>query len=171
MDEHLSRMAIYRAVEAHGDQMYGDRPYVEHLVDVVWVLKRHYVATSEVVAAAYLHDTVEDTDYTLKEIRDEFGNEIADMVHAVTSEPGKNRKERNAATYPKIAATPGAVALKLADRISNVRASWKTQDRRLFMYYREYPGFRKALFDLDRDPGLAPMWKTLDELLAWRERT
>ena len=111
MDEHLSRMAIYRAVHAHGDQMYGEAPYVDHLIDVVNTLKRHFMATPELQATAWLHDTVEDTKYTHKQIRDEFGDEIADMVRAVTSEPGKNRKERNAATYPKIVATPGAVAL------------------------------------------------------------
>jgi (p)ppGpp synthase/HD superfamily hydrolase len=167
-------MAIYRAVHAHQDQQYGDGPYIDHLSDVVWVLRRHKVVTPVLEAAAWLHDTVEDTDYTLEEIRDEFGDEVAALVHAVTSEPGENRKQRNTRTYLKIINTPGAVTLKLADRIANVQASWKTQDRRLFMYYREYPGFRTALRrvpkGVEQDPRVEDMWKTLDNLLGWWEK-
>ncbi|MEZ4317637.1 MAG: HD domain-containing protein [Myxococcota bacterium] len=155
------------ALAAHGEQRYGDRPYVVHLVKVVENLHRFGVATPELEAAAWLHDTVEDTELTLDQVRAAFGDRVAELVHAVTTESGADRHERNARTYPKLAATPGAVRLKLADRIANVEASWEARNRKLFMYHEEYPAFREALRD-DSDHVTRAMWAHLDALLGVR---
>ena len=172
----LLEKAVAKAAVMHHGQLYGEKMYVSHLADVVHNLHRFgflqlhlgekVFTTLEI--AGWLHDIVEDTEMTIEEVRSDFGDEVANLVWAVTTEEGANRKARNAATYPKIAATPGATILKLADRIANVEESWRTQDTRLFMYKREYRSFRKALHDPTYKPA-QEMWKHLDGLLGWYE--
>lgn len=160
--------AVAFAIERHGNRMYGGLSYVTgHLVPVVDLLIRSGLGPLE--AAGWLHDVVEDTNTTLDEVREQFGDGVADLVGAVTSEPGANREERNAATYPKIrAAGRNAVALKLADRICNVSACWANSDKRLFMYAKEYPDFREALRVVDQHGWeVGGLWNRLDRLLAW----
>lgn len=159
------------AVLAHWGQTWAEgKPYVLHLDSVAEVLGIYgwelpFISNNQFTmlwAAAYLHDTVEDTSTTIEDIKREFGPEVAALVWAVTNEPGKNRAERHAATYPKIANTPLALFLKLADRIANVEASVLTDSKLLRMYQKEYPGFKAAL----QKPGeYVNMWATLDELL------
>ena len=153
------------AIAAHGDQRYGDGPYQVHLAAVAAVLDRFGIATDPLRQAAWLHDTVEDTDTTREQIAERFGDHVAALVWAVTNEAGPNRRARNAATYPKIARQPGAVLLKLADRIANVESCIASGDRRLSMYAREYPGFRAALRS-DGDEVARPLWDHLDALIG-----
>lgn len=153
-------------IEAHGKQMYGKYPYIVHLDIVVGLLGSYFPDANILHVAGYLHDVVEDTSVTIEEIRDIFGTPVATLVHAIPNEPGKNRKERNAATYPKIAAIPDAVYLKLADRTCNVQECWKTKDHKLFMYHSEYKSFRKALHREDDLPARL-LWTRLDKLLGW----
>jgi (p)ppGpp synthase/HD superfamily hydrolase len=112
--------------------------------------------------AAILHDTLEDTDLTRGELEREFGSEVADLVFAVTNEPGACRRERFLKTYPKIRAHPDATILKLADRIANVIHALQSNWDILRMYCGEWPEFEKAL----RVPGECDdMWKHLESLL------
>lgn len=149
--------------------MYGELQYTTgHLVFVA--VKVKVAGYPEMEAAAWLHDVVEDTETTIEEVRTLFGDETADLVWAVTSEPGRNRKERNAATYPKIVrAGEKAVALKLCDRICNVEECWRVQDSKLYMYHKEYRDFRAALRREGSDPRIMKLWDRLDKLLAWYE--
>jgi guanosine-3',5'-bis(diphosphate) 3'-pyrophosphohydrolase len=162
-DGSLTAESFARA--AHGAQEYGDQPYGAHLHAVVGVLRRfghhHQVLTD----AAWLHDTIEDTGTTEGDLRERFGDEVAAIVHAVTSEPGLNRSERHKLTYPKIAAIPDAITVKLADRIANVEASTRDNSSLLSMYRGECPGFRSALIDYGGDP---MMWAHLDQLLGFK---
>ena len=166
MDDLIGK-AMALAARVHRGQRYGPHPYLFHLMQVVANLERFGVSNPDLEAAAWLHDAVEDTDLTLEDVRGALSARVAELVDAVTVEDGPNRKTRYAKTYPKIKATPGAVALKLADRIANVEHSWATRDSRLFMYQREYRDFRSAL----RDPAAGqtkPMWDHLDGLLGFR---
>jgi (p)ppGpp synthase/HD superfamily hydrolase len=142
------------AVEKHGGQRYGDRPYVVHLEAVRAVLA-DFGYDGTLAVAAWLHDTVEDTDATREEISARFGEEVAALVWAVTG-TGETRKERNAAAYAKMRAHPPAAVLKLADRIANVEAS-RTRPDKLAMYRSELDGFTRALEGLG-DPR---MWARL----------
>lgn len=155
------------ALERHGAQMYGHRGYVSgHLLPVT-VLLQSYGFTGAAVTAALLHDVVEDTSTTVEEIKSLFGSDVADLVWAVTSEPGTSRRIRNAATYPKIRASVDALAIKLCDRIINVQECWETRNSKLFMYKKEHPEFRRALY-LESDlQSILDMWKRLDNLLGW----
>lgn len=154
-------MARHFAILAHKDQKYGDLPYEYHLEKVAENVRMY---TDDVYsrAAAYLHDTVEDTDVTFEKIFEEFGRRTARLVLAVTNEPGANRKEKATRTYPKImAGGREAVLIKLADRIANVEHSVKHNHGMFKMYKKEYPKFRRSL----KLPGeLKEVWAKLDML-------
>lgn len=149
------------AITAHWGQMYGKLPYLHHL-DAVANICKSYNLPLFVVAAAYLHDVVEDTDVHANQISEKFGYEVATLVYAVTDEEGTNRKERKAKTYPKILAHPYGVHLKLADRIANLRSCQTAKNSSMFdMYCKEAPGFEDKL----RTPGVADdMWAELDSI-------
>ncbi len=165
----MFRRARDFAIVAHGKQLYGEHPYVVHLDTVAGLCASWFPNEPSLRVAAYLHDVVEDTSVTIEQLRDLFPKRVCDMVQAVTNESGNSRKERNTLTYPKIATTPGGVHLKLSDRVANVEECWRTKDRKLFMYYREYKGFRDALWRVD-DPQALALWRRLDELLGWYAR-
>ena len=158
----LSDTARQFAFKAHGSQTYGDFPYMTHLEGVVSVLQEFGFTEDYLLAAGYLHDTLEDTGVNYGDLSKIFGNNIADIVYDVTDELGKNRKERHAKTYPKTAKNPQAVIVKLADRISNVRASAKSGDK-LEMYHKEYTHFRQVLWT--NNTATQKMWAELDRLL------
>jgi (p)ppGpp synthase/HD superfamily hydrolase len=154
------RWAKFFAVVKHGNQTYsGCLPYSHHLAAVEAVLRRFGVDMQGFLEAAWLHDVVEDTNTKLKEIYEFFGDEVAELVGAVTNEPGPNRKIRSMLTYPKIRAVKGATRLKLADRIANVEQGGKLVD----MYRKEYEDFRRNLFVTGENED---MWKHLDGLMA-----
>lgn len=152
------RWAKFFARIKHVGQNYGPYPYTHHLDEVLRVLQRFGVVDEDLLNAGLLHDTKEDTDTSGKEIAEMFGDRVAELVEAVTNEPGENRKVRAALTYPKIRNTPGAVCLKLADRIANVEHGGKLVD----MYKKEYEDFRRALYTKGE---YEEMWSHLDALL------
>lgn len=157
------------AIEAHGDQMYGDKPYSFHLEAVENVLIEFNHVPSILRAIAWLHDVVEDTPTTAAEIHYLFPGYVGIMVEALTSVPGKNRIVRNLLTYPNIVKYPEAILVKLADRIANTRNCLHTNNAGLMsMYKREYPGFREAL-KIETEYKLDPMWRVLDHLMDFRE--
>ena len=149
------------AARKHANQRYGDQPYTVHLAAVREVLRDMGVLDNEPLAiAAWLHDTIEDTETTREEIEEHFGEEVVSLVWAVTG-VGKNRKERNTNAYEKIRAYPLAATLKLADRIANVEASAHVPDK-LAMYRKEWPSFREALQGM----GDARLWERLGKALG-----
>jgi (p)ppGpp synthase/HD superfamily hydrolase len=148
----------------HKDQQYGENePYVKHLAHVAEVLRRFKFDAEDLQVAAWLHDTVEDTDATITQIEMMFGRNVADIVGRVTNEPGKNRKERHAKTYPKIQASLDATTLKLADRIANVESSVESDDKKLQMYRKEHKAFKSLLYSSGVHDG---MWRHLDFLIG-----
>lgn len=112
------------AFGAHGQQRYGKAPYSAHLEAVVQVLlSEGFVSNIPLLCAAWLHDVLEDTDFTAQDLMPLFGAQVVDLVVSVTDEPGATRAERKAKTLPKTRkGGSNAVALKLADRIANVEA-------------------------------------------------
>lgn len=161
------RARMFAAV-AHGAQTYNDEvPYTVHLEQVVKVLSRFGFEDPVMTCAAWLHDTIEDTTKNYNDVRSRFGEEVAELVYAVTSELGRNRGERNEKTYPKIKGNPRATVLKLADRIANVEYGSATGSGMRAKYAKEYPGFKGALrVTENEDPKLANMWNYLDRLLV-----
>lgn len=96
--------------------------------------------------ATWGHDLIEDCPISYNDVKDILGQAAADIVYAVTNEKGKTRKERaNDKYYEGIRSTPGAVFVKLCDRIANVQYSKMTKSRMFEMYKKENPDFIRAL--------------------------
>lgn len=129
----IDAYALGRAVAAaerwHGDQKRPTgAPYAEHLLEALEVLVRGAgVAAPAVLAAAVLHDVVEDTPATLPDVEAEFGPEVTELVDWVTKPPaagaGRQAKRAARAAYlRRLGEAPAeAVQVKLADRVSNVQ--------------------------------------------------
>ncbi len=127
MEPHLLiDSALIFAARAHAKQRRKstDVPYIIHPVGVMMVLVECNETDPELLAAALLHDTVEDTDVTLAELQARFGGRVAQIVEGC-SEPDKgatweHRKEHTI-TYLKTA--PRDIALvSAADKLHNVRS-------------------------------------------------
>jgi len=120
----LIRMAAIFATNAHEGQKrkYTNEPYIVHPITVAIAISQLNMA-SEVIAAAVLHDVIEDTDATYEDISREFGREVADLVMEVTdvSKSGDgNRKIRKEIDRQHLAnASPEGQTIKLADLIDN----------------------------------------------------
>jgi len=104
---------------------YTNEPYIVHPAEVVAILKTR-PHDPEMVAAAWLHDVVEDTGVSIEVIRAEFGSKVSDLVGWLTdvSRPEQgNRAVRKAIDRAHTAAAPAeAQTIKLCDLISNTRS-------------------------------------------------
>ena len=117
------------ATAAHGAvaqlRKYTNEPYIVHPAEVVSIV-RSVPHTDAMLAAAWLHDVVEDTGVTLETVRAEFGDEVAELVGWLTdvSRPDHgNRAARKAVDRAHSAMAPAAAqTVKLADLISNTRS-------------------------------------------------
>lgn len=114
------------AAERHRRQRRKDlhaTPYINHPLALASVLSVEAgVVDAEVIAAALLHDTIEDTETTLSEIREAFGERVAGIVDEVSDEPGledDERRRRQVEQAPHL--SHGARLVKLADKIANLR--------------------------------------------------
>lgn len=113
------------ATKAHAGQKrkYTGAPYVTHCEAVAEIVRGIPGCTEEMIAAAWLHDTVEDCGVSRAEIAHQFGAEVALLVDALTdvSQPSDgNRKARKALDLLYTAqAKPPAKTIKLADLIDN----------------------------------------------------
>ena len=125
----LVRRAFTVAERAHrGQTRRSGDPYITHPVSVATILAE-LGSPADVVAAALLHDTVEDTDYSLDRLRTEFGEVIAVMVDGVTKLDKVTYGEAaQAETVRKMIVAMSrdvrVLLIKLADRLHNAR-TWK----------------------------------------------
>lgn len=96
--------------------------------------------------ACWGHDLIEDTRTSYNDVKEQMGEQVADIIYALTNEKGKNRKERaNDKYYEGIINTPGAVFVKLCDRIANVQYSKMSKSRMFEMYKKENENFITSL--------------------------
>jgi GTP diphosphokinase / guanosine-3',5'-bis(diphosphate) 3'-diphosphatase len=114
------------AARKHKDQRRKDAaasPYINHplaLASMLWEEGR--VEDAVVIAAALLHDTIEDTETAYDELRGQFGDEIAEIVAEVTDTKWLKKTSRKRLQVSKAArASRAAKLVKLADKISNLR--------------------------------------------------
>ncbi len=117
--------AIQVALEAHKKQLRkGTKiPYITHPLSVGIILAKAGFS-DDVIAAGILHDTVEDTPVTLNDLREKFGEEVAEIVDRV-SEPDKSLswEERKQHALDSLNETSEAVRfVTLADKLDNIRA-------------------------------------------------
>ncbi|QYO66454.1 HD domain-containing protein [Leptolyngbya sp. 7M] len=123
--ELILRVANF-AAQRHRDQRRKGsdaQPYINHLLDVANMLcEIGGIDDPEVLAAAILHDTIEDTETTKEELLQRFGKPITSLVLEVTDDmslPRAQRKQAQIEHAPHL--SPGAKVIKLADKISNIR--------------------------------------------------
>jgi guanosine-3',5'-bis(diphosphate) 3'-pyrophosphohydrolase len=125
-DVRLLQRAFDVAARCHaGQRRKSGDPYITHPLAVATILANLGMDTTTLVAAL-LHDTIEDTDYTLEEIRAEFGDEVALLVDGVTKlDAVKLGDAAKAETIRKMvvamAKDPRVLVIKLADRLHNMR--------------------------------------------------
>lgn len=146
LDMEKIRRAYDLANKAHGGVVRrSGEPYIQHPLEVAFLLAEMRIDADGIVAAL-LHDVVEDTDYSLDELRQQFGNAVANIVDGVTKfdalalRPSKNgegtppaeeplslveKRRQRTETVRKMmlamAEDPRVVVLKLADRLHNMR--------------------------------------------------
>src|SRR5205807_3024994 len=102
----------------------GNEPYINHLAEVANLLARVTDgADAELVAAGWLHDTIEDTKTTREELAEKFSPRVAALVVEVTDDmslPKPQRRQRQVEDAPH--KSPGAKLIKIADKVSNISA-------------------------------------------------
>jgi len=114
------------AAVKHKDQRRKDpnkTPYINHPIGVAQIIsKEANITDPDILIAAVLHDTVEDTDTTLEEIQDIFGSKIKCIVDEVSDDKHKSKEERKQAQIDKSPfASYEAKIVKLADKLYNLR--------------------------------------------------
>ncbi|MGJ0204724.1 RelA/SpoT family protein [Leucobacter sp. gxy201] len=125
-DLSLIERAYATAERAHrGQKRRSGEPYITHPIAVAQILAELGIAPVA-IAAALLHDTVEDTDYTLQQLTDDYGEEIAMLVDGVTKlDKVKYGDSAQAETVRKMVVAMSkdirVLVIKLADRLHNAR--------------------------------------------------
>lgn len=100
----------------------SDVPYIVHPMEVMQILTQGQFP-EDVIVAGILHDTLEDTDTTEKEIEENFGKEVLEIVKAESEDKSKSWKERKQTTIDSVKAdTFEAKLVCCADKLSNVRS-------------------------------------------------
>ena len=125
MTHTLILKAAHFAAQKHRDQQRKDEdasPYINHPISVALAIAQiGGVGDPEILAAALLHDTLEDTKTEPEELEAEFGKKVCEYVLDVTDDktlPKDERKRRQIEHAKKI--SKGAALIKLGDKISNV---------------------------------------------------
>jgi GTP diphosphokinase / guanosine-3',5'-bis(diphosphate) 3'-diphosphatase len=141
--------ALQFSAEKHRHQRRKDKeasPYINHPIDVAATLwKVGKIRDSNVLTAAVLHDTIEDTNTTPEDIEGLFGDKVRSLVVEVTDDktlPKEVRKRLQVETASHKSA--GAKLIKLADKICNVQdishappANWSLERRREYLDWAE----------------------------------
>ena len=98
------------------------RPYITHCMEVARILHKNGYS-EEIVVAGLLHDTVEDTEVTLEDLRRKYGEEISNLVKYVTEDksPGLSWEKRKVMYIKNLTDAPeGSVVVSAADKLHNV---------------------------------------------------
>ena len=138
-NEEKVRKAYEFAKKEHGDQCRrSGEPYIIHPLEVAYILAELEM-DEDTICAALLHDVVEDTPVTNKDIKDMFGTSVAEMVAGVTklnSLSYSSAQERQVEDYRKMFLAMGkdirVILIKLADRLHNMRTlKYLARDRQI----------------------------------------
>lgn len=134
---------VAMAAHWHQQRKYTGEPYFNHCLAVATQVEA-WGGTPEMIAAAYLHDVLEDTDYPLTRMYDVFGSPVVNIVRELTDEftkeryPTMNRAERKDAEARRLAtASLEARVIKLADMADNTASIEKHDPDFAKTYLRE----------------------------------
>lgn len=126
LDSYLLLRAIDYSAKQHSNQRRKNAaatPYINHPIGVAWILMEEGGVTDIItLQAAILHDTVEDTDTTIKDIVNLFGDEVASVVAEVTDDRTLTSSERKRKQVETVSSkSDRAKLVKLADKLYNLR--------------------------------------------------
>lgn len=123
MDDLLARARSFAAAKHAGQQRrYKDAPYHVHLEQVAVILSQHGYDSPVILAAAYLHDTVEKTETSFEELIETFGPEVSELVYWLTDAQDESKETRALLSAWRLARAPlEAKLIKLADMIDNTQ--------------------------------------------------
>jgi (p)ppGpp synthase/HD superfamily hydrolase len=132
---------------------YDGKPYEVHL-EMAFEFACKFIhllpdekTISEVLASVWAHDVIEDCRQNYSDVKNVLGENVAEIVYALTNEKGKNRKERaNDKYYEGIRNTPFADFVKICDRLANVYYSKLHNQSLLNVYRKEQDNFKKQLW-------------------------
>lgn len=176
IDTDLLDRAIIFAVQAHHNTERRGKgfPYIVHPMEAVEIVAT-ITADQELLAAAALHDTIEDTDVTVEQLREAFGDRVAELVHAESdqftegvSEEDSWHDRKQAAIDRLAAASHDAKIVALGDKLSNMRAIWRdyqTQGDKLWNIFHVKDKASHAW----HYRGLAESLKELQDTFAYQE--
>jgi (p)ppGpp synthase/HD superfamily hydrolase len=134
------------ALARHAGQMYGKHQYEYHLNMVVARTREIYGNDSLQLAAAALHDTIEDTGATREYLEDKYGTELATLVWTASADPAEtSRRGKQQSIANKLAILPEhlrirGIDLKMTDRNCNMKASMQEQRWDLVRMYQGEEG-------------------------------
>lgn len=155
--EKAKEFATRKHAEVNQVRKYTGEPYINHPAEVVDIVKT-VPHDDTMLAAAWLHDTVEDTSTTLDEIEREFGLVVAAYVEGLTdvsiSSDGNRARRKSIDRNHTAKAMPEAKTIKLADLISN-SASIVERDPK---FAKVYLAEKKLLLDVLKD-GDQTLWQ------------
>ena len=117
----------------HKDQMYGNVPYFEHLEAVANSVKSAYPGDYAAEALAWVHDILEDTECTIKEL-EHLGTEVCEALHAITFDPDI---ETRSIYIQRVKANPLAMKVKIHDTMCNLRACIEQANYRMARKYND----------------------------------
>lgn len=125
---HRLDAALDFARRAHAGQLrkQNGRPFIEHPIAIAELLAERSPEGSTLIAAAYLHDTVEKTDVEVTEVEREFGSEVAGIVAALSEDPALDgyAARKRALRSQALSGGDEAAILYAADRLGNLR-DWR----------------------------------------------
>jgi len=172
-------------IQAHGNQMYGKKPYEYHIRGVAALALLFGFTDEWLQMLCFGHDVGEDCinpktglKYTREDfIAAGFPAPVADAILAITDQPGADRDEIKAKTLPIIAAFIVAVTAtgfsvrrpvvlaKLLDRGFNLLEGRDSKNAKYRRYQHEHPAFVAALYD-PKEVELQPLWDYVNSLVV-----
>ena len=178
-DKESSRLneAIIFATKKHSGQFRKATtiPYILHPLEVLQILYSMRADTNLMIAGV-LHDMVEDTETTLDEIKELFGDDVAELVASNSEDKSKSWDERKQHTIDELASAPKRVKmLIMADKLSNMRSIaydyknvgddlWKRFNAPKEKQAWYYDGILDALYDIQDTPGCEKAYWELTSL-------
>ena len=176
MDTDLLDRAIVFAVRAHHNSERRGKgfPYIVHPMEAVEIVAT-ITSDQELLAAAALHDTIEDTDVTMEQICAEFGDRIANLVQT-ESDPvvegvgeAESWCDRKQAAIDRLAtASHDAKIVAMGDKLSNMRAIWRDYQIKGDELWKIFHVTDKTLHEWHYR-GLAASLSELNDTFAYKE--
>lgn len=173
----LTDKALIFAAQKHAGmrRKLDSAPFILHPIEAAMIV-RSMTDDEEVIAAALLHDTVEDTDATIDEIRERFGERVAFLVASETENkrPGLSKKDtwlvRKEESLRELESCGdiGVKYLWLADKLSNMRslaAAWNKRGSKVFAEFNQTDRAKHAWYYRR----IAELLSELSGCGAWKE--